>query len=51
MERLVRRNECSSVELSGVGNPRTVHELDALVRQYHPKLVFLSETMISESRV
>jgi hypothetical protein len=35
----------------GVGNPRTVRELDALVRQYHPKLVFLSETMISESRV
>jgi hypothetical protein len=35
----------------GVGNPRTVRELDALVRRYNPKLVFLCETMISESRV
>jgi hypothetical protein len=34
-----------------VGNPHTVRELDALVRQYHPRFVFLNETMISESRV
>ena len=35
----------------GVGNSRTVRDLDALVRHHNPKLVFLSETMISESRV
>jgi hypothetical protein len=35
----------------GVGNPRTVRDLDTLVRQHCPKLVFLCETMISESRV
>ena len=35
----------------GVGNSRTVRDLDALVRSHNPKLVFLSETMISESRV
>ena len=35
----------------GVGNPRTVRDLEALVRQHNPKLVFLSETMVSESRV
>lgn len=35
----------------GVGNSRKVHDLDALVHWYHPKFVFLSETMISESRV
>ena len=35
----------------GAGNPRTVRELDGFVRRYNPKLVFLSETMISESRV
>ena len=35
----------------GVGNSRTVRDLDDLVRSHNPKLVFLSETMISESRV
>ena len=42
-----------SLELPGEGarNPRTVRELDGFVRRYNPKLVFLSETMISESRV
>jgi len=35
----------------GAGNSRTVRDLDALVRHHNPKLVFLSETMISESRV
>ena len=35
----------------GVGNPRIVRDLEALVRQHNPKLVFLSETMVSESRV
>ena len=35
----------------GVGSSRTVRDLDALVRSHNPKLVFLSETMISESRV
>ena len=35
----------------GAGNSRTVRELDAFVHRYNPKLVFLSETMISESRV
>jgi hypothetical protein len=33
-----------------VGNPCTVRELDAPVRRYSLKLVFLCETMISESR-
>jgi hypothetical protein len=35
----------------GAGNSPTVRELDALMRHYHAKLVFLFETMISESRV
>ena len=35
----------------GARNPQTVRELDGFVRRYNPKLVFLSETMISESRV
>ena len=32
------------MELPGVGNPRTVRDLAALVQTYNPKLVFLSET-------
>jgi hypothetical protein len=51
MGRPVTRNECFSLELSGGGEPQTVRDLDALVRQHGPKLVFLCETMISEGRV
>lgn len=35
----------------GLGKSQTVHDLDALVCRYNPKVVFLSETMISKSRV
>lgn len=35
----------------GLGNSWTFRDLDALMRQHNPKLVFLSKTMISESRV
>lgn len=35
----------------GIGNARTVRDLDALVRRYRPNIVFLSETMIRASRV
>ena len=35
----------------GAGNSRTVRDLDALVCRHNPKIVFLSETMISKSRV
>jgi hypothetical protein len=34
----------------GLGNPQTVHDLCSLVQQHHPKLVFLSETKMSNSR-
>lgn len=34
----------------GLGNSRTVHDLCSLVRLHHPKVVFLSETRMSESR-
>jgi len=39
------------VELSGGGEPPAVRDLDALVHLYHPKLVFLCETIIIENRV
>lgn len=35
----------------GVGNSRTVQDLCGLVKSLHPKLVFLSETRMSASRV
>jgi hypothetical protein len=46
----VRSNECFGLELLGAGEPRTVHDLCSLVKQHHPKLVFLSETKMSDSR-
>jgi len=44
----VRSNECPSLELPGVGNPRTIRDLAAFVQSYNPKMVFLSETRQSE---
>jgi len=35
----------------GVGNPRTVRDLAAIVQSYDPKLVFLSETRQSEEQL
>jgi hypothetical protein len=46
----VRSNECFGLELSGAGEPRTVHDLCSLVKQHHLKFVFLSKTKMSDSR-
>ena len=35
----------------GVGNPRTVQDLLALIKAHNPKLVFLSETLQCENRM
>jgi hypothetical protein len=35
----------------GLGNPRTVHELCRFVKSHSPKLVFISDTRLSGSRV
>lgn len=35
----------------GLGNPRTVQELCGFIKSYHPKIVFLSEIRMCESRV
>lgn len=34
----------------GLGNTRTVRELCGLVKLHHPKIVFLSDTRMSEAR-
>lgn len=34
----------------GLGNPRTFRDLCSLVRLHHPKIVFLSDTRMSDSR-
>ena len=48
---LVARRSRKPPKVQGSERRLTARELDGFVRRYSPKLVFLSETMISESRV